>query len=512
MKQTLGPVLLLATFLITATAQIANPQNAGNGEINQQTKERIADQRETTHGPSSSLTKREQELLNRIENLERRLAELEERDRTNPTNGLAQPAATPPMPDMPGMPAKRERPMTAAEQEQEKQAEEQSVLDFFRDTSINVLVDGYYAYNFNRPIGRTNMLRAYDVSSNSFSLNQAALIIERAPDVEAGRRFGVRLDLQYGQATETLQGNPFNELRPHVYRPVWQAYGTYIAPVGKGLTVDLGKFAGMLGYESNYTKDNINYSRSYLFNFLPFYHSGLRFKYPINDKVTLMYHFVNGANQTEDFNRFKSQHVAVMVMPTKRFMWQLNYYFGREQREILPDAGSEALNLLTNDPASCMGMMSDMSADAVGETTITPRGRLHIFDTYASWNVTDKLTLAAEADYVVNRVESFSSPSRIVGAAGYVRYYVTPKFALAGRAEYLRDNGGLFSGMTQSLKETTVTADYNAAEGFLIRGEWRRDSSNHDFFPTRSTGVFKRDQNTLTVGLIFWLGRKKGLW
>lgn len=73
--------------------------------------------------------------------------------------------------------------------------------------------------------------------SNSFSLNQAAVIIERAPDPQSGRRFGIRLDLQYGQATETVQGNANNELRPQAYRPVWQAYGTYVVPVGDGLTV-----------------------------------------------------------------------------------------------------------------------------------------------------------------------------------------------------------------------------------------------------------------------------------
>jgi hypothetical protein len=363
-----------------------------------------------------------------------------------------------------------------------------------------VTVDGYYAYNFNRPAGRANALRAYDVSSNSFSINQAALIIERAPDVEAGRRFGVRLDLQYGQATETLQGNPFNEPRPQVYRPLWQAYGTYVAPVGKGLTVDVGKFAGMLGYESNYTKDNINYSRSYFFNFLPFYHSGLRFKYPVNDKVTLMYHLVNGANQTEDFNAFKSQHIAVMLMPTPRLMWQLNYYFGREQRETGAGDGSD----------SCM--MSCMTSSAAEGDVHTPRGRLHILDTYVTWNVTDKLTLAGEADYVISRVEDFDAPSRVVGGAGYVRYRLTPKFALAGRAEYLSDRGGLFSGVTQALKETTVTTDYNVADGFLVRGEWRRDFSNQPFFPARTRGVFKREQNTATVGLIFWLGRKEGVW
>src|SRR5712692_5329047 len=307
-KTLLGILFLTASFTI-ATAQTTDSPTARNINIKQPSNEKNIGRQDNTkeQGPSAGLTKREEELLDRIENLERRLAELEARAATRSPSETTQLDSTQSMPRMPGMPMpdKKRSP-------QERKAEEQSLLDFFRDTTINVLVDGYYAYNFNRPIGRTNMLRAYDVSSNSFSLNQAALVIERAPDVKAGRRFGVRLDLQYGQATETLQGSSFNESRPHVYRNLWQAYGTYVAPVGKGLTIDFGKFAGMLGYESNYTKDNINYSRSYLFNFLPFYHSGLRFKYPINDKVTVMYHLVNGSNQTEDFNGFKSQHIAVM--------------------------------------------------------------------------------------------------------------------------------------------------------------------------------------------------------
>src|SRR4029077_252079 len=45
-------------------------------------------------------------------------------------------------------------------------------------TTVNFLIDGYYSYNFNAPIGRVNRLRAYDVSSNSFSINQAGLVLE----------------------------------------------------------------------------------------------------------------------------------------------------------------------------------------------------------------------------------------------------------------------------------------------------------------------------------------------
>ncbi len=125
--------------------------------------------------------------------------------------------------------------------------EDRSILNYLKGTTINVSLDAYYAYNFNDPIGRVNLLRAYDVSSNAFSLNQAAVIFERAPDVDAGRRFGARLDLQFGQATATLQGNPVNEPRPAIYRNIFQAYGTYVIPVGSwphGGFRQVGQLAG----------------------------------------------------------------------------------------------------------------------------------------------------------------------------------------------------------------------------------------------------------------------------
>jgi len=144
------------------------------------------------------------------------------------------------------------------------------------------------------------------------------------------------LDLQYGQATETVQGNAANELRPQVYRPVWQAYGTYVFDVGKGLTVDFGKFASALGYETNYTKDNFNYSRAYFFNFLPFYHFGFRSTYAFNNKLTLTHWLVNGVQQSEDFNGFKSQALLLTWKPTPLITSQFNYYNGQEQRDRNP--------------------------------------------------------------------------------------------------------------------------------------------------------------------------------
>jgi hypothetical protein len=377
-------------------------------------------------------------------------------------------------------------------------------LDFFRDTTINVGVDGYYAYNFNAPVGRVNLLRAYDVLSNSFSLNQASVIFDHPPEVSAGRRFGGRLDLQFGQATDTLQGNPSNEPRPDIYRNIFQAYGTYIVPIGRGLNVDFGKFSSSLGIEGNYTKDQMNYSRSYWFNFLPFYHMGFRTSYPVSDKFALNYWLINGTNQVEPTNSFKDELFGFTATPRKTITWTTNYYFGQDH----PDRVSVP-------PTSPIPVQPGLSFAPI---IPAPDGRLHIFDSYVSWQTTPKLTLALEGDYVIERLwinsapgES-SAPSHTDGGAAYLKYQLNSKFALAGRAEYLSDRGGLFSGLNQALKETTATFDYNVANGFLMRYEWRRDFSNQPSFLTDTQGVLSKQQNTVTLGLIWWWGRKEGAW
>jgi hypothetical protein len=180
-----------------------------------------------------------------------------------------------------------------------------SKLDFLHGATLNFALDEYYEYNFNDPVGRVNALRTYDVLSNNISLNQADVVFERAPDVSGGSPFGVRIDLQFGQATDTLQGNPSNEPRPSIYQNIFQAYGTYVAPIGGGLTLDVGKFGSSIGIEGNYTKDQMNYSRAYWFDFLPFYHMGVRAAYKVNDKLTLNYWVVNGTNQAEATNGYK---------------------------------------------------------------------------------------------------------------------------------------------------------------------------------------------------------------
>ena len=385
-------------------------------------------------------------------------------------------------------------------------AADRGILDYLHGATLNFAVDEYYEYNFNDPVGRVNALRAYDVLSNNISLNQADLVFERAPDVDAGRPFGLRLDLQYGQATDTLQGNPANEPRPAIYQNIFQAYGTYVLPIGNGLTVDVGKFGSSIGIEGNYTKDQMNYSRSYWFNYLPFYHMGVRAAYKVNDKLTLNYWLVNGTNQAEATNGYKDELFGFTATPNKNITWNVNYYIGQEHpdRVVVSSSGP-------------IPVQPGLTFQGI---TPAPNGKLHIFDSYVNWQAKPKLTFALEGDYVIERewqntntaLGQSSSPSHVIGGAGYAKYQFSPKFSLAGRVEYLSDRGGLFSGITQALKETTVSFDYKLSGGFLMRYEWRKDFSNQPSFFTDKTGVLSKEQQTLGVGIVWWVGRKEGAW
>ena len=369
----------------------------------------------------------------------------------------------------------------AQEPASQPQQQPSTATDAWRTIKFGATLEGYYQYNWNRPPDRSMTLRAYDTRSNTFGIQQAALVVDATPDVDAGRRYGLRIDLQFGQATETVQGSPANEPRPDVYRHVWQVYGTYVFPIGSnGLQTDFGKFASMLGYETNYAKDNQAFSRAYLFNFLPFYHSGLRVTFPVNDKVSLLYMLTNGIQQTEDFNDFKSNHLAAIVKPMSAITWTVNYYFGQEQSDLGQPGG--------------------------------PDGFFRVFDTYIAYTPTTSWLFGLDANYVTNEIAADSDSLSLQGVAGYARYQITEPAAFGVRYERL-DDEGLFGGIDQVLQEITATAEYKLVDNFLLRAEFRRDWSDELFFPGRQGAPdAKKHQNTALIGAVWAIGNKSGVW
>ena len=472
-------------LLSSATVAIAQEAGAAAGSL-------------SSANSAAPLTDRERMLLDRIDKLERRLNVLEKKVAAEDEEAAATPQQTA-LPEGGGSSSPAEsnarEPLVTTPSSASNKA-----FSFADGTTLNFGLDGYYGYNFNHPTGRVNLLRANDPLSDSFSLNQADVIVERTPDLNAGRRFGYRLDLMFGQQTEILQGSTANEARPQVYRNIFQAYGSYVLPIGSGLQVDFGKFTSSLGVEGNYAKDQLNYSSSYFYNFLPFYHEGVRATYNVNSKIALQYWLVNGANQTEDFNGFKSQAAILTFKPKSNISWNLNYYEGQEQRDV---------TALYNPGLPTLPTQPGLSTDPV---LTRHDGRLQIIDTYATFDLGRGWSTTLEGDYVINRVASNSAPTTVYGGSAYLHRQMTKTFALNGRFTFLADPGGLFSGVSQDLKEATVTGVFQPMEGFQTKVEYRRDFSNRLFFLTNNPMSPAGAQNTLTLGMMWWFGGKQGSW
>src|SRR4029079_1870297 len=130
----------------------------------------------------------------------------------------------------------------------------------------------------------------------------------------AASRLGFRADLNFGPVTDMVHA--FEPGGADVFKAFEQAYVSYLARVGKGLQLDVGKFVTPHGAEVIEAKDNWNYSRSLLFSLaIPYYHTGVRATYSLNDKVSVMGALVNGWNDFKDNNSGKTFGAQIALKP-----------------------------------------------------------------------------------------------------------------------------------------------------------------------------------------------------
>ncbi|MGE5083387.1 MAG: outer membrane beta-barrel protein, partial [Acidobacteriota bacterium] len=205
-----------------------------------------------------------------------------------------------------------------------------SLASLLGPTSLSGFVDVYYGQNFNNPAGQANGLRFFDGATNQFGLNLVELVVDKTPD-PSNSRTGYHVALGFGQAMNAVNGSePKGGLGFDQY--LKEAYFSYLAPVGKGLQVDVGKFVTPAGAEVIETKDNWNYSRSILFSYaIPYYHFGMRAKYAFNEKYSLTGYLVNGWNNVIDNNSGKTYGFSLGWNPNKKLGIAQTYLAGPEE-------------------------------------------------------------------------------------------------------------------------------------------------------------------------------------
>lgn len=362
----------------------------------------------------------------------------------------------------------RENAVAALNASTQPTAPAPSMASLLGPTSLSGFVDVYYGQNFNNPETRNSSLRAFDFNSNQFGLNLVELVADKQPDANNSRT-GYHIALGFGQAMNVVNGTDPGGLSFDQY--LKEAYFSYLAPVGKGLQVDVGKFVTPHGAEVIETKDNWNYSRGLLFTYaIPFYHFGMRARYSFNEKYAVSGFFVNGWNNIVDNNTGKTYGAGFSWNPNRKFGITQNYMAGPEQANI-------------------------------------NRNWRQLSDTVVTYSPTGRLSFIVNYDYGRgDRLATLSRPVFWTGAAGYVRYILNGQNAIATRYEYYDDKNGVTTGgfanpTPQHLHEFTETYEHLLAHHILTRLEFRRDMSNQPVFAKGTTPVMS--QNTATAGLVF---------
>ena len=327
-------------------------------------------------------------------------------------------------------------------------------------------------YNFNAPQSssttRLNTLRVFDTQANSFMVNNAELVLQKP--VSAESPLGFKTTLMFGTDAEvtglvtTGLGSTTDEL------DLKDAYAEYLVPVGEGLDVIAGRFATMHGAEVIESINDWNITRSFLFGFaIPFTHTGLRATYPVTKWLSATLGVNNGWDVVDDNNQGKTIETSFTVTPMANASFTANYMVGSEQ-------------------------------------TNTNSNQRNLIDLVASYQPVDPLQLKLNFDYGTEQKGVLLSRDNAswVGLAGYARYAVNDRWALASRLEWFHDADGgrpafnpaavganALNGVTGTdlnLWEITLTNEVKLNKHLIGRLEYRHDQASEWVFARGDLG------------------------
>ncbi len=248
-----------------------------------------------------------------------------------------------------------------------------------------------------------------------------------------------------------------------------QAYGYYVFENGSEL--DVGLFGTIAGLEVAESHLNWNYTRGILWAWNePFSHTGAKFSTPITDTLTATVMLVNGFDNAFDDNYGKSYGLQGSFAPSDRFNMTGTWIHGPE--------------------------------NGIGED-----GWQRNFSWNAYGGIHPKFEVMANVDYISN-TDNFGNEAMSWGMGGYARFNATDQFRIAQRFEFLEDRDGRATGVEHTLKEYTLTFEYQPEPRFITRFEWRHDWSTVPFFSSTDAlpNGLDSTQDTLTVAFMWILG------
>jgi hypothetical protein len=255
-----------------------------------------------------------------------------------------------------------------------------------------------YAFNYGKQDG--------------FNLDAVDVKIAKAED-ETPWSAGYVAELSYGPDAQAIDGGAY---------PIRQAYVELRMPIGNGLDWQLGRWDGLLGYESSDSMKNPNYTRSYGKTFEPTEHTGLLASYRFCDAFSLQAGVADTVTTTANGVNDRVTTFGTTPIESKKAFVSLATL-------TAPDSwGSFKGSTLVGGFDDGQGAATHNREEVyVGTTINTPVTGLTFG---ASWDAIFHNDIPAYNSGTDTDMGYFQA------IAGYVSYKVTEKLTVNGRVEY----------------------------------------------------------------------------
>jgi hypothetical protein len=313
------------------------------------------------------------------------------------------------------------------------------------DWNYGGFVDLSYPVNFNFPENHQFRTRTTTPRTNELAPNMVLGYVRK--DISTTSPWGMEFGIQGGYDSKDFA---FGQDQPHVggadtLRHFSRANVSYLAPIGNGLTLTAGLFNSFIGYESLYSRDNFNYSRSWIADNSPYTMFGAAAQYPVSEALTLGLYVINGYWHLAHPNDLPSYGTQVIWNPSPRLTFKENLYYGPDQS----DTDVQFWRLFS--------------------------------DSIIEWRE-DDVTIALSYDIGTEEIAGRPGNPRTfwTGAALFTRWHVQGPWSVALRPEFYWDRNGRQTGFEQLVKSATTTIEYKLSVARftgLMRLEYRWDES-----------------------------------
>lgn len=187
-------------------------------------------------------------------------------------------------------------------------------------------IDSYYLYNRNLPKDTERNFTTQAVRNHEFNINLAYIDAKIEEKNYRGRiafQWGTSVNANYASELTTEKYSNQNSVKN-----IQEAYTGF--KIGRDTWVDMGIFFGNIGHESWISQNNVNYTRAFALDYVPYYSSGVRLTHQFTDKLSGQLQVLNGWQNITDNNKDKSFGSQIKYIFNSNLILTLNQFAGNE--------------------------------------------------------------------------------------------------------------------------------------------------------------------------------------